>query len=126
MQYCVWLSLSLSHSLSLISSLSFFLIPSSQASLNFSFLSLLQQGLLYQTLQILALQFTSTEPSWWKCIILASVLLDIHGFIYKSLCSTFFAAFYGLYYCRACILVGISNKNQDIPGKCSVMPAASP
>lgn len=42
-------------------------------------------------LAILHLTNVRQRSALVTCIILASLLLDIHGFIYKSLCSTFFS-----------------------------------
>lgn len=55
---------------------------------------------------------------------------DVHGFIYKSPCTTFFFFFFscfsGLYFWPALILAGISNQKQDRIGKYSVRQSASP
>lgn len=80
----------------------------------------------YCTSQMPGLMVYKQRSVLVKCIILACLLLDIHGFIYKSLCSTFFSSFYGLYHWCGYTLVGISSKNQDITGKYSVMQSAFP
>lgn len=125
---CVSLSLSLSVSPSPLSLTFAPFFPPPHLSQCLSFPSLPLQGRLHCILQMSGLIVYKHRTVLVKMHNL-SICASWYSWIYLQVpvfYFFFFACFYGLYYCHAYILVGISNKNQDITGKYSVMQSAFP
>lgn len=122
---CVTVSFSVCLPLSPLTFAPFF--PPPHLSQCLSFPSLPLQGQLHCILQMSGL----IVYKHWTALVKMhnlSICASWYSWIYLQvpMLYFFFACFYGLYYCHVYILVGISNKNQDITGKYSVMQSAFP